>query len=792
MNTKCVFEAFGERAEGERLSLASSRRAGGPVPAVACAGRSRPALHRRPPPSAKSTRSVYSSPLPLLLRSPASEFVLDEGHLHVLVVLVVAANLKRERVLRRLELRLRDLLHQLTHRHRHPLLELLLVGEEGVEDGDAARDHRHLELVPLLEVGEELLEGELSALVHLVPVPQRPLGALCADLALGRGDGLREGHEGEGEVDEAVLEGLDRLGRLHELEQLEADEPGDERGGGGDGGDDLARDLLGAVVVRLGDLVVARAQVGGGGDEVDVEVGVVVLLKVDRSHPVPRERRRRRQRRHDGVARLVLVGRRRGRRLLRLLRVRGDLDALLRDKLGHHRRLDRLLEESGVGRALEAVVEGTQVGGGDDETEVERVVRRELERRRRPLGARPEGGTGRGGHVEREVEDELRDLVVEELLEAETRPDHTLLERDRLVDEVRGEGLERRLAHAGLPLEVGEEVWLGEVGVDVLGALPEEALEAVAAPLDGVLDLVRKVLERADRDALLGRVARRAVALGELRDDDLHVPLRAERAALEERLLVVDAALVDVQPRLHVVERVAHAGEAAPEGVVEDALCLGAHPIQPRLHLGRRVHRPDRRRGAGRLCLGHVPRAEEELAVEIRLLDCVWVGDRDVPALAAADAHHRPVLEHLAPDRARPDEQVAQRAELLLRAPAERRRLRVVPRAARRRLCGRKRLLAVGRQALLRVEVEPLLQRHELAAGSLHHLLRSHAAKDGAHRRELAPRPRRQVAKQPLRRLRLRGAGRAERLDGARQLPRAREHLGCGVGVGGRGQLPVG
>ena len=27
---------------------------------------------------------------------------------------------------------------------------------------------------------------------------------------------------------------------------------------------------------------------------------------------------------------------------------------------------------------------------------------------------------------------------------------------------------------------------LGEVGVDVLGALPEEALEAVAAPLDGV------------------------------------------------------------------------------------------------------------------------------------------------------------------------------------------------------------------------------------------------------------------------------------------------------------------
>eukprot|EP00964_Phaeocystis_antarctica_P140732 scaffold105616_cov34-Phaeocystis_antarctica.AAC.1 len=56
--------------------------------------------------------------------------------------------------------------------------------------------------------------------------------------------------------------------------------------GGGDGGDDLAGDLLGLVPVGLADLVVARAQVGAGRDEVDVVVGVVVLLELGRHHPV--------------------------------------------------------------------------------------------------------------------------------------------------------------------------------------------------------------------------------------------------------------------------------------------------------------------------------------------------------------------------------------------------------------------------------------------------------------------------------------------------------------------------
>lgn len=63
---------------------------------------------------------------------------------------------------------------------------------------------------------------------------------------------------------------------------------------------------------------------------------------------------------------------------------------------------------------------------------------------------------------------------------------------------------------------------------------------------DGVLDLVGEVFDGAARVALLGRVLRRRVRLGHVRQDNLDVALRAERARLEKRLLVVDAALVHV------------------------------------------------------------------------------------------------------------------------------------------------------------------------------------------------------------------------------------------------------
>jgi len=61
-----------------------------------------------------------------------------------------------------------------------------------------------------------------------------------------------------------------------------------------------------------------------------------------------------------------------------------------------------------------------------------------------------------------------------------------------------------------------------------------------------VFDGVGKVLERADRDGLLGRILRRRVRFGEVWNDDLDVALCAQRARLQQRLVVVDASPVHV------------------------------------------------------------------------------------------------------------------------------------------------------------------------------------------------------------------------------------------------------
>jgi len=60
----------------------------------------------------------------------------------------------------------------------------------------------------------------------------------------------------------------------------------------------------------------------------------------------------------------------------------------------------------------------------------------------------------------------------------------------------------------------------------VAGGLCEGAFEVVASPLDGVVDLVGKVLESAEGDALLRRVHDVGVADCDVGDDDLRVALR--------------------------------------------------------------------------------------------------------------------------------------------------------------------------------------------------------------------------------------------------------------------------
>mmetsp|Transcript_37796 Transcript_37796/g.64788 ORF Transcript_37796/g.64788 Transcript_37796/m.64788 type:complete len:479 (+) Transcript_37796:941-2377(+) len=468
-----------------------------------------------------------------------------------------------------------------------------------------------------------------------------------------------------------------------------------------------------------------------------MEVAVVVLLKLRSRHAVAGERRRRGQHLGNLVANLVVVLRRRRRRgglLLRLLRVRLDLDPLLRHELGHHDAVGYPLEVVHLGPALEAVVEGAQVGGGANELHVQRVLRGEGKRLRRPLRARPEGRAAGGGHVKGEVEDELCDRVVVILLKLEPRPDDALVEGHRLVDKVGLDRLERRLAHAWLPLEDREEVGLREVRVHVLGALLEEALEKVAGPLDRVLDGVREVLERAHRDGLLRRVAARAVALGETRHHHLHVALGAEGAGLEQRLLVVHAALVDVQPRLDVVESVDHEVQPLPEGRVEDVFGRGRDAVLQRDRLEGGVHHPSGLDARERLGLADVVVAEEELTRQVGLLDDVVVRDGELALGPHADAHESESLDELAAERPRADEEGVEIGELRLERRAEDGHLRGV--AAGRgggRLGGRERL---GRKALEGVEVEALADWVELGRARLDDLLPHDAAEDGGHRRE--------------------------------------------------------
>ena len=397
--------------------------------------------------------------------------------------------------------------------------------------------------------------------VHSQSPDGRPFASLL------RRPRLREREERQREVREAALERLERLAQ-HDLVQLEADEARHERGRRRDRGDDLARDEPRLVHVRLGDLVVARAQVRARRHEGHVLVDV--LVELDGLQAVARERRGRRQRAQDRRALLVDVGELaaegRGRArssllrllllLLGLLLVRRDLDAVARREVGHDHvgqdREERLVVE----RALDAVVERAQVRGRLDELEVEPVGRVERERRGRPLRARPEGLARRRKLVGREVVQQLRDRVVEALLEAQPRPHDAVVERDGpRVDEARLDLAQRLELRVGLLRELRAELLARarEVRVHVLGVLHELALVHVARPLQRVLDLVREVLERAHRDALLGRVARRAVPERERESErsqnisGVRVPFRdAPRAAAA--VLLGESATICVLP----------------------------------------------------------------------------------------------------------------------------------------------------------------------------------------------------------------------------------------------------
>jgi len=103
----------------------------------------------------------------------------------------------------------------------------------------------------------------------------------------------------------------------------------------------------------------------------------------------------------------------------------------------------------------------------------------------------------------------------------------------------------------------------------ILDTADEQAVEGLTAPLNAMLDQVGEVTQSAHGDTFLWRVLRVTVAKGLVGDNHLRVGLGAEGAGLEERLLVPDALLIDVESGLDVIDSVNDEVEALPELIVE-------------------------------------------------------------------------------------------------------------------------------------------------------------------------------------------------------------------------------
>lgn len=139
----------------------------------------------------------------------------------------------------------------------------------------------------------------------------------------------------------------------------------------------------------------------------------------------------------------------------------------------------------------------------------------------------------------------MLDLVGVLNFELLSRPNDALFESKRLVlDEVAAD-LEK-LTSLSRYLRLFDEVGLRKVRVDDFGRFGEVLLESLFRPCDGVLDLVREVLDRAGRVRLLRRILRRRVGFGNMGKDDLDVGFGTESSGFEKRLLVVDATLIHV------------------------------------------------------------------------------------------------------------------------------------------------------------------------------------------------------------------------------------------------------
>ena len=126
---------------------------------------------------------------------------------------------------------------------------------------------------------------------------------------------------------------------------------------------------------------------------------------------------------------------------------------------------------------------------------------------------------------------------------------------------------------------------LVNVSSSIIGSVNKQFVEKISSPLDAVLNLRWEISKCAHGNGFLGRILRVSVALSLVWDNHLRVSLGTEGARLEKRFLVPDAASVDIEASLYVVNSIDNEIETLPEGIVKHVFGLLRHIKLVVLHI---------------------------------------------------------------------------------------------------------------------------------------------------------------------------------------------------------------
>lgn len=368
---------------------------------------------------------------------------------------------------------------------------VLIPWEVPVEQGDLARgDQSDIHAVGGLHLLEELVEG-LGTLNHDLVIDGVALGdgldlahedrVVLLRLSLVGGSRLREDEERKGEVDEAILVGIEVIVALDKFVHLSSNAASDHGGCGSDGRDDLSSNHLGLLLVALVDSVVASAEVGSSMNEVDVEVGVIILFELDGMEILASDSDVVDLELSEKCLQGVLILRSSGLRLCLCLLAGSlpwelDLDGLGLEGLDGGGS-SGVTDGVGVSALSDAKIVSNQVGGSCNEMHVKGVLRVEPLSIGSTLGARPEGVSVRIDVILGEDVKKVEDLVIEEGLEVLAGNIHASLELGRLLKVDQLLDLLHGLAHTGnggILLQLSNEgLRLLDVASCIVGAVNE-------------------------------------------------------------------------------------------------------------------------------------------------------------------------------------------------------------------------------------------------------------------------------------------------------------------------------